>query len=381
MTDYIACGRVVPERIAAIVQGISEACVEAGCALLGGETAEHPGLLGPDEYDVAGAATGVVERDKLLGARTGSGPGTRSWPWPPRDCTRTGTPWSATCCWTGPGGPWTPRSRSSGARWARSCSSPPGSTPVRAWLSSTPSTCTPSRTSPVAGWPAIWPGCCPIRSRWLIDRSSWRPGPVFELVQRVGDVSTDDLEATLNMGVGHGRGAGPRSRRRSRAPARSARHPELGLRRGARCARSDGPAGSGCPGNTLRASSPLDLQPCRHWVAFLPRHHSNPAAAEPPAATSARGSTRYGARPCKGKADQGCPRTEVPLGGHRFHVSGTRTPRRRERSRDSLGLRRSGASPTARVIPGAATSIIFRTFASRVDASSRGLAAIALLYE
>ena len=68
LTDYIACGRVVPERIAAIVQGISEACVEAGCALVGGETAEHPGLLGPDEYDVAGAATGVVERDKLLGA-------------------------------------------------------------------------------------------------------------------------------------------------------------------------------------------------------------------------------------------------------------------------------------------------------------------------
>ena len=67
MTDYIACGRVVPERIAAIVKGIAEACVEAGCALVGGETAEHPGLLGPDEYDVAGAATGVVEADDLLG--------------------------------------------------------------------------------------------------------------------------------------------------------------------------------------------------------------------------------------------------------------------------------------------------------------------------
>ena len=68
MTDYIACGRVVPERVAAIVRGIAEACAQAGCALLGGETAEHPGLLGPDEYDVAGAATGVVERDRILGA-------------------------------------------------------------------------------------------------------------------------------------------------------------------------------------------------------------------------------------------------------------------------------------------------------------------------
>jgi phosphoribosylformylglycinamidine cyclo-ligase len=67
LTDYIATGRVVPERIAAIVKGIAEACVEAGCALIGGETAEHPGLLGPDEYDVAGSTTGVVEAAALLG--------------------------------------------------------------------------------------------------------------------------------------------------------------------------------------------------------------------------------------------------------------------------------------------------------------------------
>src|SRR5512141_3460609 len=67
LTDYIATGRVVPERIAAIVQGIAEACVVAGCALIGGETAEHPGLLGPDEYDVAGSTTGVVEASQLLG--------------------------------------------------------------------------------------------------------------------------------------------------------------------------------------------------------------------------------------------------------------------------------------------------------------------------
>ena len=67
MTDYIACGRVVPERIADIVRGIAEACTATGTALVGGETAEHPGLLGPDDYDVAGAATGVVEADALLG--------------------------------------------------------------------------------------------------------------------------------------------------------------------------------------------------------------------------------------------------------------------------------------------------------------------------
>lgn len=67
MTDYIACGKVVPERIADIVRGIAEACSATGTALVGGETAEHPGLLGADEYDVAGAAVGAVEADALLG--------------------------------------------------------------------------------------------------------------------------------------------------------------------------------------------------------------------------------------------------------------------------------------------------------------------------
>src|SRR5690606_23226032 len=67
MTDYIACGKVVPERIATIVEGIARACEATGTALVGGETAEHPGLLGPDDYDVAGAAVGAVEADAVLG--------------------------------------------------------------------------------------------------------------------------------------------------------------------------------------------------------------------------------------------------------------------------------------------------------------------------
>ncbi|GAA0405995.1 phosphoribosylformylglycinamidine cyclo-ligase [Microbispora corallina] len=67
MTDYIACGKVVPERIADIVGGVAEGCRLAGCALVGGETAEHPGAMGPDEYDLAGAGTGVVEASEMLG--------------------------------------------------------------------------------------------------------------------------------------------------------------------------------------------------------------------------------------------------------------------------------------------------------------------------
>jgi phosphoribosylformylglycinamidine cyclo-ligase len=74
MTDYIAVGKVIPERIASIVSGISRGCIKAGTALIGGETAEHPGLLEEDEFDIAGAATGVVDSDLQLGAhRVNSG--------------------------------------------------------------------------------------------------------------------------------------------------------------------------------------------------------------------------------------------------------------------------------------------------------------------
>ena len=67
MTDYIAVGKVFPERIAEIVSGIARGCEKAGTALIGGETAEHPGLLKEDEFDIAGAATGAVDEENLLG--------------------------------------------------------------------------------------------------------------------------------------------------------------------------------------------------------------------------------------------------------------------------------------------------------------------------
>lgn len=68
MTDYIATGRVIPERVAEIVGGIARALHPTGAALIGGETAEHPGLLGADEYDIAAAVTGVMEKDSIKGA-------------------------------------------------------------------------------------------------------------------------------------------------------------------------------------------------------------------------------------------------------------------------------------------------------------------------
>ncbi len=64
--DYIACGKNIPEKIAAIVAGVSEGCVQSGAALIGGETAEHPGMMPIEEYDLAGFAVGVVDKKKIL---------------------------------------------------------------------------------------------------------------------------------------------------------------------------------------------------------------------------------------------------------------------------------------------------------------------------
>ena len=72
--DYIACGKNYPEKIAEIVSGVAEGCVQAGCALIGGETAEHPGMMPLDDYDIAGFTVGVVDRPKMIdGSRLAPG--------------------------------------------------------------------------------------------------------------------------------------------------------------------------------------------------------------------------------------------------------------------------------------------------------------------
>ena len=64
--DYIACGKNIPEKIATIVKGIADGCVESGCALVGGETAEHPGMMPEEEYDLAGFTVGIVDEKNIL---------------------------------------------------------------------------------------------------------------------------------------------------------------------------------------------------------------------------------------------------------------------------------------------------------------------------
>ncbi|SKB07965.1 phosphoribosylformylglycinamidine cyclo-ligase [Aeromicrobium choanae] len=201
LTDYIATGKVVPERIADIVKGIAAACAETGTALLGGETAEHPGLLAPDEYDVAGSTTGVVEADRLLGA----------------ELVREGDVVVAMA---------SSGLHSNGyslvrhvffdiAGWKLDREVPEfGRTLGEELL-------TPTRlyTKPclaladavevhamshitggglAANLERVLPDSVSVR----LDRSSWTPAPVFGLVGELGKVAQADLDLALNMGVG-----------------------------------------------------------------------------------------------------------------------------------------------------------------------------------
>jgi len=200
MTDYIACGKVVPERIAAIVKGIAEACAEAGCALLGGETAEHPGLLDPDEYDVAGAATGVVERDRVLGAervRPGDvvvameSSGLHSNGYSLVRHVLAGAGWSLDRHVDELG-------RTVGEEllvptriYSRDCLALIESVEVHAMSHVTGGGLANNLARVV-------PPSCTV----ALDRSTWSPAPVFGLVRDLGHVSQPDLEATLNLGVG-----------------------------------------------------------------------------------------------------------------------------------------------------------------------------------
>ncbi|WNI16287.1 phosphoribosylformylglycinamidine cyclo-ligase [Actinacidiphila sp. ITFR-21] len=201
MTDYICVGKVHPERVAAIVKGIAEGCVLAGCALVGGETAEHPGLLGADDFDVAGAGTGVVEADALLGA----------------DRVRDGDVVIAV--------------ESSGlhsngyslvrhvffdrADWALDRDVPEfGRTLGEELLEPTRiyslDCLALARTAEVHAFAHITGGglannlarVLPAGLYASVDRSSWAPGPVFGVVGELGGVARPELEKTLNMGVG-----------------------------------------------------------------------------------------------------------------------------------------------------------------------------------
>ena len=206
LTDYIATGRVVPERIAAIVKGIAEACIEAGCALLGGETAEHPGLLGPDEYDVAGSTTGVVEADDLLGpgrVRPGdaviamASSGLHSNGYSLVRHVLLGAPEAGGAGWS------LDRQVDELGRTLGEELLEPTRIYARAALALARRTRTHAMSHITGGGLAAnLERVLPVELAATIDRRTWTPAPVFDLVRTVGDLAQPDLEMTLNCGVG-----------------------------------------------------------------------------------------------------------------------------------------------------------------------------------
>ncbi|UZJ32122.1 phosphoribosylformylglycinamidine cyclo-ligase [Streptomyces endophytica] len=201
MTDYLCVGKVHPERVAAIVKGIAEGCVLAGCALIGGETAEHPGLLGADEFDLAGAGTGVVEADRLLGAeriRAGdaviamasSGLHANGYSLVRHVLLdRAGMRLDQHLAELG---------RTLGEElleptriYAAACLALTRATEVHAFAHITG-----------GGLAGNLARVIPDGLHATVDRATWTPGPVFGLVGTAGAVERRELERTLNMGVG-----------------------------------------------------------------------------------------------------------------------------------------------------------------------------------
>ncbi|MFF3291741.1 phosphoribosylformylglycinamidine cyclo-ligase [Streptomyces sp. NPDC003023] len=201
MTDYICVGKVRPERVAAIVRGIAEGCVLAGCALVGGETAEHPGLLGEDDFDVAGAGTGVVEHDRMLGAhRVEEGDAVIA---------------MASSGLHSNGYSLVRHVLLDRAGWSLDREIPEfGRSLGEELLEPTKiyslDCLELTRTTEVHAFSHVTGGglannlarVIPDTLHAVVDRSTWTPGAVFELVGRVGRVDRPELERTLNMGVG-----------------------------------------------------------------------------------------------------------------------------------------------------------------------------------
>ncbi|MGH8879556.1 MAG: phosphoribosylformylglycinamidine cyclo-ligase [Stackebrandtia sp.] len=203
LLDYIACGKVVPERIADIGAGIADGCRYASCALIGGEIAEHPGVLGPDEYDVSATGVGAVESDALLGPEkvtagdvvigmASSGLHSNGFSLV-RHVLLSADGMSLDTVVPEFG-----RQRTLGEElltptkiYARDCLTVISECQVHAFAHITG-----------GGVPGNLVRSIPATVDAVVDRSSWTPQPVFDLVARTGSVTPDEMERTFNMGMG-----------------------------------------------------------------------------------------------------------------------------------------------------------------------------------
>jgi phosphoribosylformylglycinamidine cyclo-ligase len=204
LTDYIATGKVIPERIAQIVAGIAEGCVQAGCALVGGETAEHPGVLGPDDYDISGAGTGVVNADAVLGpervqagdvllAMGSSGVHSNGYSLVRHVLAGAGLQLSDT--------PAELAGRNLGEELL---------TPTRIYAQDCLRLLADGGVAAVHAFSHITGGglagnlerVLPAGLTAQVDRSTWSPQPIFQVLARAGGIDRAQLEPAFNLGVG-----------------------------------------------------------------------------------------------------------------------------------------------------------------------------------
>lgn len=201
LTDYIACGKVDPPRIAQIVAGIAAGCADAGCALLGGETAEHPGLMAPEEYDLAAAGTAVVEADQMLGShRVQAGDvlvglpssGLHSNGFSLARAVLVGEDTDRLSAHVAELGRTLGEELLEPTRiYARSCLELARGGGVHAMAHVTG-----------GGLAANLARVIPDGLTAAVDRGAWQPLPIFDLIARSGGIERDELEIAFNMGVG-----------------------------------------------------------------------------------------------------------------------------------------------------------------------------------
>ncbi|MGJ4849648.1 phosphoribosylformylglycinamidine cyclo-ligase [Bacillota bacterium Meth-B3] len=198
--DYVACGRNVPERIAAIVAGVAEGCVQAGCALVGGETAEMPGFYPEDEYDLAGFSVGVVDKARIFD-KSSVRPGDALIALPSSGVHSNGFSLVR-------------KALDIEAKGVEGYSEELGMTLGEALLSPTriyvkpllalSDSLTVKSASHITGGGFFEniPRALPRGMTAVIERSAVRPQPIFSVVQGAGNISERDMFNTFNMGVG-----------------------------------------------------------------------------------------------------------------------------------------------------------------------------------
>jgi phosphoribosylformylglycinamidine cyclo-ligase len=198
--DYIACGKNIPERIAEIVSGVAEGCVQAGCALVGGETAEMPGFYPQDEYDLAGFSVGVVDKDRILD-RAAVRPGDALLALPSSGLHSNGFS-LVRRVFDLEGPALSLHSADLGTTLGEALLTPTKIyvKPILALLERVPVRAVSHITG--GGFFENIPRALPEGCRAVIEKETVRTPPVFRLLETVGKIPERDMFNTFNMGVG-----------------------------------------------------------------------------------------------------------------------------------------------------------------------------------